>query len=190
MQPGTGFPVIVRGEEEILPITAVVAADPGSDTVMLRVPSKDLAALPLADKIAVGDTVFCLSDPFGQRGLFTAGIINCLDGHAEGSADKSAGRRLIVSTDWAPGSSGSAVLDSFGNAVGHVDTVQTFASQKKPAHEGKSAPDLPAAVLTLHFAVPASSVRTLLESHPENTAPPDQKSGGLPALKKSPAQEE
>lgn len=179
MQPGTGFPVIVRGEEDILPITAVVAVAPGWDTVILRVPSKDLAALPLAGEVAVGDAVYCLSDPFGQRGIFTAGIVNCLDGHAEGSGGKAAGRRLIVSTDWAPGSSGSAVLDSFGNVAGHVDTVQTFASQKKPAREGKSAQDLPAAVLTLHFAVPASSVRTLLESHPETTAPPDQKAGGF-----------
>ena len=190
MQPGTGFPVIVRGEDDIVPITAVVAADRGLDTVVLRVLSKDLTALPIAEKIAVGDAVFCLSDPFGQRGLFTAGIVNCLDAHAEGSGDKMAGRRLIVSTDWAPGSSGSAVLDSFGNAAGHVDTVQTFASQKKPAREGKTIPDLPEAVLTLHFAVPAASVRTLLESHPETTAPSDPKTGSGPPPQKSPALDE
>ena len=186
MQPGTGFPVIVRGEEDIVPITAVVAADRGQDTIILRALSMDLTALPLAEKIAVGDEVYCLSDPFGQRCIFTAGIVNCLDGHAEGSADKTAGRRLIVSTDWAPGSSGSAVLDSFGNSVGHVDTVQTFASQKKPAREGKSTPDLPEAVLTLHFAVPASSVRALLES----TAAHDPKTIGGPAHKKLPALDE
>ena len=186
MQPGTGYPVIVRGEDDILPIASVLAADRGPDTVILRIPSKDLAALPLADKIAVGDAVYCLSDPFGQRGIFTAGIVNCLDGHAEGSGDKTAGRRLIVSTDWAPGSSGSAVLDSFGNAAGHVDTIQTFASQKNPAREGKNPPDLPAAVLTLHFAVPASSVRALLES----AAPPDLKTGGSPSPKKPGSQNE
>jgi len=167
MLPGTGFPIIVRGDNDIIAITAAVDADPRTDTMILRVSSKDLPALPLAEKIEVGDAVYCLSDPFEQRGIFTAGIVNCLDGHAEGSGDKTAGRRLIVSTDWAPGSSGSAILDSCGNVVGHVDTVQTFASKKKPARDGKSTTEPLPAVLTLHFAVPASNVRTLLESHSE-----------------------
>ena len=170
MLPGTGFPIIVRGDSDIIAITATVAADPLTDTMILRVSSKDLPALPLADKIEVGDAVYCLSDPFDQRGIFTAGIVNCLAGRPEGSGDKTAGRRLIVSTDWAPGSSGSAILDSCGNAAGHVDTVQTFASKKNPVREGKSAAEPPAAVLTLHFAVPASNVRALLESHPETNS--------------------
>ena len=31
--------------------------------------------------------------------------------------------RVNVSTDWAPGSSGSAVLDQCGNVIGHVSTI-------------------------------------------------------------------
>jgi len=187
MVPGTGFPVIIRGEDDILPITAVLAADARLDTMILRILSDDLTALPLADKIEVGDPVCCLSDPFGRRGLFTMGIVNCLDGYSEGSADRPPGRRLIVSTDWAPGSSGSAVLDSFGNAVGHVDTIQALTSQKKPDEERKSGPESPAAVLTLHFAVSASSVRALLESCAQMAAPSRLKSNILPPFFAAPS---
>ena len=38
--------------------------------------------------------------------------------------------RLNVSTDWAPGSSGSAVLDEYGNVIGHVSTIATATEEE------------------------------------------------------------
>ncbi len=73
-----------------------------------------------------------------------------------------------MSTDWAPGSSGSAVLDDRGNIVGHVATITVLTGNTSTAAKTDS-PDTPSArpttpsTLTLHDAVPASSVQTLLD---------------------------
>ena len=52
--------------------------------------------------------------------------------------------RINVSTDWAAGSSGSAVLDECGNVIGHVSTISTPTSEgnskAQPAQAAKPAP--------------------------------------------------
>ncbi|MEI8234880.1 MAG: serine protease [Verrucomicrobiota bacterium] len=162
MMAGTGIPVVVRGEEEILPVSGIVAANVGMDTVVMKVLCKNLAALPLRGEIEVGDPVYCLSDPAGCRGIFTTGIVNHTSVPLGDPADKLARSRLTVSTDWAPGSSGSAILDSCGNAVGHVSTIQpVFGKKSDSAPEGATEAGAPVA-MSLHHAVPAGSVRLLL----------------------------
>jgi thioredoxin-related protein len=162
MKENDGFPVVLRGESELLPLTGVLAADTGMDTVVLRVIARDLSGLPLSGAAEVGDPVFCLSDPAGHRGVFTDGIVNRVTVVSGGSKDKVADRRLTVGTDWAPGSSGSAVLDAYGNAVGHVARIQAVFG-KKPASATAGGADAAAPVaMNLHEAIPASSVRGLL----------------------------
>ena len=162
MKANAGFPVVVRGEMDVLPLIGVLAADTGMDTVVLRVIARDLSGLPLSGLAEVGDTVFCLSDPAGNRGIFTSGVVNRLGVVAGGSKDKLADRRLTVGTDWAPGSSGAAILDSCGNAVGHVATIQAVYG-KKPTSTAVGGPEPTAPVaMSLHHAIPASSVKELL----------------------------
>ena len=162
MKPNGGYPVVLRGEMEILPAIAVLAADTGMDAVVLRVLAKDLSGLPLSGVAEVGDTVFCFSDPAGNRGIFTSGIVNRLGVVAGGSKDKLADRRLTVGTDWAPGSSGAAILDSYGNAVGHVATIQAIYG-KKPTSTAAGGTEATAPVaMSLHHAIPAGSVKELL----------------------------
>ena len=162
MKSATGFPVIIRGDSELLPLVGVLAADVRMDTVVLRVGAVDLVALPLLGAIEVGDPVFCLSDPAGHRGIFTAGIVNRMSVRAGGSSENPADRRLTVGTDWAPGSSGAAILDSCGNAVGHVATIQAVFG-KKPANLAAGGPEVSAPVaMNLHDAIPAGSVQGLL----------------------------
>ena len=74
-----------------------------------------------------------------------------------------------MSTGWAPGSSGSPVFDAQRNAIGHVAVTQAMG--KKPIQnndpESKvSYSDFKGAIplITLHSAIPARSVRALVES--------------------------
>ena len=78
----------------------------------------------------IGDSVWCLSDPRGERGYFSTGIVNRFVERTVGDAR---GRRINVSTDWAPGSSGAAILDEAGNVIGHVATIRALFS-KAPTH--------------------------------------------------------
>jgi hypothetical protein len=162
MKDDIGYPVVVRGETELLPLTGVLAADTGMDTAVLRVVARDLSGLPLSGAIEVGDPVFCLSDPAGNRGVFTAGIVNRVTVVTGGSRDKAADRRLTVGTDWAPGSSGSAILDACGNAVGHVATIKPVFGKKPPSSMAGGAEEATPVAMNLHEAIPASSVRGLL----------------------------
>jgi hypothetical protein len=85
--------------------------------------------LPLSTNVYPGDMAFCFSDPLLNRGYFSSGIVNRFyqfPGRRPIDAPPTAAYapiRLNVGTDWAPGSSGSAVLDDCGNAIGHVSTI-------------------------------------------------------------------
>lgn len=159
MKVDAGYLIAVRGEHEVLIISGILGADSVADAAVLSVKTTDLQPLPLSREVEVGDAVFCLSDPNGEKAYFSAGIVNrfAKDPGAKDSGPKS--RRINVSTDWAPGSSGSAILDACGNAVGHVGSITAITSQPKapPSH-----------YMTLHWAVPALQVLHL--AHPTGAA--------------------
>jgi hypothetical protein len=165
VKKGTGFPVVVRGEDEVLSITGVLAGDEATDAVVLRVDCSNLSPLPLAGEIEVGDPVYCLSDPDGHRGIFTSGIVNHMEVAPGNSMQAQANNRITVSTDWAPGSSGAAILDICGNAVGHVSTIEPITCEEDGPSDSRKGKRQPASavVMSLHEAVPATSVQALLQ---------------------------
>ncbi len=169
MQAGKGYPVIVRGEDDILPISTIIAADPGMDVTVLRVGVSDLKPLALSDDVRVGDDVFCLSDPRGVRDYFSTGIVNRIYVLDKKTGGEFSGERIHVSTDWAQGSSGSAVLDERGNAIGHVSRIRALLGEKP-----ENAAAAPTA-MNLHEAVPAKSVLRLIteKTNPAGSKSPD-----------------
>jgi thiol-disulfide isomerase/thioredoxin len=168
MKPGAGYPVIVRGEKEVLKISSVLFADEAADTAILRVSAKDLKPLALSHDVQVGDTAYCFSDPRDVLGHFSSGLVNRI--HSPAAADKPASplqRRIDVSADWAPGSSGSAILDDHGNVIGHVARIRPLYGNPRSAEPAaKSAPTPTPTLMTLNEAVPASVVLTLIEKKP------------------------
>lgn len=163
MKPGVGHPILVRGDSDVLPVTGVLADDATMDAIVLRAGVNDLKPLPLGSDVQVGDSVWCLSDPRGERGYFSTGIVNRFIARAPHDVRQ---QRINVSTDWAPGSSGAAVLDAAGNVVGHVATIRALFS-KPPAHPPEAKPGepptgAPATAMNLHEAIPAKSVLTLI----------------------------
>src|SRR5260370_36968605 len=59
---------------------SVVDSDPMLDLALLNVPADKLPALPVGDsaKLRVGELVFAIGHPWGQRGVVTAGIMSAL----------------------------------------------------------------------------------------------------------------
>ncbi|WP_395749219.1 redoxin domain-containing protein [Prosthecobacter sp.] len=165
MKPGVGYPVIIRGEKEVLNITSVLFADESGDTAILRVSAKDLKPLALSHDVQVGDTAYCFSDPRDVIGHFSSGLVNRLHSPAKPAGPMQ--QRMDVSADWAPGSSGSAILDDHGNVLGHVARIRPLFGEPRPAAPaGSSAPALPPTLMTLNEAVPASVVLSLIEKKP------------------------
>ena len=157
MREGYLIAVDVRGN--VYPVTAIMGRSYSMDTAILRVSGGDFAALPLQDAVKQGAESYCYSSPLGQKGYFSDGIINRFlwtDGYQGGdkkSIEVNRFLRVNISTDWAPGSSGSAVLDECGNAIAHVSQISSLGNRL-----GASA------YVTVHTGVPAFSVRSLVET--------------------------
>ena len=186
-----GYLVASDTSGNVFPVTAVLAQDKEMDAAIVRVEGGSFTPLPLNDQTAPGDTVYVFSDPMSEVGYFSSGILNrffWLDGRKSMDAATIEGARNLrihVSADWAPGSSGAAVLDVSGNAVGHVSAIDPLVSDDppppaekpgkpgKPGKKSRKNPPPPAdhsALIILHEAVSARSVKILAETM--NAAPP------------------
>ena len=173
-----GCLVAVDDEGRVFPVAEVLAANRESDAAIVRVAGEGFTPLPLNTNLYPGDTVYCYSDPVEHRDYFSAGIVNRFyqpaGSRASGSrASATAGpTRINVSTDWAPGSSGSAVLDECGNVIGHVSMVSTpngppsAASSPASGAKPKAQPAQPPrpTPIVFHEAVSARDVRRLIKA--------------------------
>ena len=166
MRKGEGYPIAIRGDSEVLAVTTVLGADKEMDAAIVRVRATDLTPLALAAEPQIGDAAYCLSDPNNTRGYFSSGIINRFFSVNESAKSDPRFQRVNVSTDWAPGSSGSAVLDECGNVIGHVARIQSISKglQNPPPAPGAQARPAEAnpTYMNLHEAIPAKSVLTLI----------------------------
>src|SRR5688572_20177474 len=167
-----GYIIAVDHAGKVYPVTAVLARSQSLDAAILRVGGAKFDPLALQDNVAPGDAAYCFSEPLGQLGYFSTGIVNRFFWQrskrgAPGSLDELKSLRVNVSTDWAPGSSGAAVLDECGNAIGHVATISPLSEGGRGG--GKSSAPAngrtgDAVLITLHEAIPARSIRALADS--------------------------
>jgi hypothetical protein len=189
-----GYLIALDTAGNVLPVTAIVAANKQMDGAILRVKGTLPKPLALQDNVAPGDTAYCFSEPLGQYGYFSTGIINRFvwlrgkPSKGEG-VDKVAYLRVNVSTDWAPGSSGAAVLDECGNVIGHVARIsplskggRTAPEPPKPGKDALAVGDEKSVkkdpvirenpvLITLHEAIPARAIRTLAQEAKAKPAP-------------------
>ena len=156
-----GCLVVVDDEGTVYPVAEIIAANKTSDVCILRVRAAGKTnPLPLSEDVRPGDRVFCFSDPMGERSYFSAGIVNRL---VEPAKQKNGGvppLLLDVSTDWAPGSSGAAVIDEYGNAVGLVSSILALQDDEEGTHSKRE--HLSATWMVLHEAVSAREVKALV----------------------------
>ena len=207
----SGCLVAMREDGEILPVTAILARDKVLDAAIVRVDAKGFEPLALNTDIAPGDAAYCFSDPLDAFGYFSDGVVNRFyrilppqRRRRPIPPDSHSLLRMNVGTDWAPGSSGAAVLDHCGNVIGHVAAIWSLsddgyvvppetadpddgsekpmpAEEKPPGQEKEGTPDpmpkkspdvtpdtedeapLGPVLITLHEAIPASSVLKMIE---------------------------
>jgi hypothetical protein len=170
-----GCLVAVDDSGKVFGVSEVLAANRYSDTCIVRIEGKTFKPLSLNTNVYPGDIAYCYSDPLDHRGYFSQGIINRFyqfPGRRPVSAPESiayAPTRLNVGTDWAPGSSGSAVLDECGNAIGHVSTIATYTDEEmvdtaeKPERPSDRRAITYSTMIVFHEAVGASDVLWLIK---------------------------
>ena len=172
-----GWLVVATEDEVILPVTEVLACNVGTDCAIIRVKSgRPLTPLPLSLDVSPGDSVWCFSDPGGKRGYFSEGIVSRFVKRpfmSKKEADKlPEGTEvpkpvwLETTTDWAPGSSGSALIDQFGNGVGHVSEIQTVLEEPLPVRKRKNEGTVIQQLgtqIVFHQAIGAAEVKALVK---------------------------
>lgn len=101
----------------------IIGLDPDSDLAIIQVdlPTEKLFPIEFADSdaLVVGEPVFAIGSPFGQRWTITSGIISALDRTIPGLNDNfSIGG--VIQTDAAinPGNSGGPLLNIDGQVIG------------------------------------------------------------------------
>jgi len=161
-----GCLVALDEAEQVRPVVEVLAAKQDSDVCIVRVSGEGFTPLALNTNIYPGDTVYCFSDPAEHQDYFSAGIVNRFYRPAGSRPSKSRAAaaadptRINVSTDWAPGSSGSAILDECGNVIGHVSTISTFTGGANPKTQPAQAAN--PTEIVFHEAVSARDVLRLI----------------------------
>ncbi len=158
-----GFLVAATESGELLPVTEVLAVNEWADTAILHTKvSAPVTPLALNSEVYPGDSAWCYSDPLGRSGYFSKGIVNrfyVLRRHREESV------RMEVSTDWAPGSSGAAVLDECGNAIGHVSEISSTGTRRARGSNPGSGAD--SSMIVFHCAARAADVISLVRAPKE-----------------------
>lgn len=115
---GRHHPKVLLNDERQLQ-AEVIATDEEVDLALLRVESGDLTAARIGDstQLRVGELVFTLGHPWGQRNAASFGVVSQL-----GNAQTRGPRGLIpiIRTDarLAPGNSGGPLLNAAGEVVG------------------------------------------------------------------------
>ncbi len=154
-----GYLVVIDQEGNAYAVTSVIARSTTMDAALIRVDGANFKPLALNGAPGQGASAYCYSSPLGQLGYFSEGIVNrffwnrTYNGGDKGTLDVARHLRVNFSTDWAPGSSGSAVLDQAGNVIGHVSQIAGLSGGRDKQ-----------AMITLHTGIPAHSVKMLAEA--------------------------
>jgi S1-C subfamily serine protease len=127
---------------KVFPVTEVLAANRYADACVIQVKGEGFTPLSLNTNISIGDTVYCLSNDRGEHDAFTQGVVKRFLQLPERRRENVRGAptftplRIQVSVTFEPGSSGSAVLDEFGNAIGHASTITLLDRARSTPAEG------------------------------------------------------
>jgi len=179
-----GYLIAVDEDDKVYPVEEILAVNVATDCAILKIKGEGLTPLPLSVDVVPGDKVVCFSDPIDRRGFYAEGIVNRFVKRAflhDEEVAKAAAKHsdvsdelpvwMCVTTDWAQGSSGSAVMDACGNAVGHVSEIEPVmedplepeddseAAKKEAEHSPRGT------VIIFHEAITATNVLALIKPH-------------------------
>jgi S1-C subfamily serine protease len=118
----------------ILPVREVVAADRTNDLAVVRVEAADLRALPLAAAAEVGEPVVVISHTDGVPWALAEGTVSAKSIRRQ---KRSRVPKLLVTADFAQGSSGGPVLNRRGEVVGLVESTTTVVYDDDEHDPGK-----------------------------------------------------
>ena len=108
---------IMTTDGRVHPIGELLAIDKKNDVAVLQAKAVGLSALSLSPDVRVGGAVHVISHPASHYYVFTSGVVaRASSKHGE----------LLITADYARGSSGAPVFDARGNVVGMVSSTRSI----------------------------------------------------------------
>lgn len=141
---------------EVFAVKNILTASKTNDLAVfeLETNGKQLPALPLAEKVNIGDQICVLGHPKGMHYYFSQGYVNNKYMEETGEPNKKFFREMMaISADYATGSSGGPVMDMYGNVVATVSNTLTL------MHSDMN----PSVQMVLKNTVPIESLRKLVK---------------------------
>jgi putative serine protease PepD len=108
------------GGDKVYPAT-IVGRDPDTDLAVIKIqPPAGLPVIPLgdSDKLAVGQKVLAIGNPFGLDRTLTTGVISGLQRPIRGTNGRPIDAAIQTDASINPGNSGGPLLDKFGRMIG------------------------------------------------------------------------
>jgi S1-C subfamily serine protease len=108
------------GGEKVYPAT-VVGKDPDTDLAVLKItPPAGLPVVPMgdSDKLAVGQKVLAIGNPFGLDRTLTTGVISGLQRPIRARNNHPIDAAIQTDASINPGNSGGPLLDKYGRMIG------------------------------------------------------------------------
>ena len=116
--------VAMTFDGQVLPVKRVLAANEGDDVAILEVEGKDLKPLPIAKGPApVATPVAVVSHPDQRFFTYTSGVVSRYHKLRGKEGDSEA---MMITADFARGSSGAPVLNEAGEVVGIVRSTRSI----------------------------------------------------------------
>jgi len=182
---------VMTADGEVYAITAVVAADPVGDAVVVRIDTRGrkLPFLALGSSPDCGTAVSVVSHPVGRYWCLTEGVVSRFHRQQKATGDAipavddkatatAQGRAtsgvkpvwMSITADYTIGSSGGPVFNPAGEVVGMVSRTVT-SSQTKPDNSSRRRP-LAGETIVFKDCVSTETLHKLLSGHPQ-AAPAD-----------------
>ena len=138
-------------------VTKVLAANKAADVALFQVDAENLTPLALADDAPVGTRVSIISHPDGRFFVNTGGEV-ARYARAQGR-NRGDAFWMVVTAEYAKGSSGGPVVDADGRVLGMVSNTQSI--NYGPRSKDPLKPQGPHQMV-IRNCVPAAAIRALL----------------------------
>ncbi|MDR6785238.1 serine protease Do [Pedobacter africanus] len=122
---GDSLAFVSTMDGRIFPITDILAYTKIGDAAIFKIDTKGekLSSIPLGQSAKTGARVHAITHPNGYHYFYSEGVVARNVSYATNGAD---GDRMEITADYAKGSSGGPILDSYGNLIGMVSTTSSI----------------------------------------------------------------
>lgn len=150
----------------VVAVREILASDPADDVALIQLDGDGFQPVSLAREAPVGGDVVAISHP--REAFYTL-----TKGHVSRYCQVDDRPRLMITAEFAMGSSGAPVFDRFGSVVGMVEMTSSVAYNVVPLHEEEGSLRLGSKrgsglflpmnhQMTFRYIIPCQSIRSFL----------------------------